>query len=161
MEAAAEIERMAMIGRKMKVELTDAGKAVYSGNPLGYAHEGDAGIDLRIVEPVEIWPEETKAVGTGVRMEIPDGCVGLVFPRSGLSTKRGIVLANCVGVIDSGYRGEVMATLRNQSLDAVSLEAGERVCQLVVMPFCPVSIVQAELSETERGHDGFGSTGTL
>lgn len=161
MEAAAEIERMAMIGRKMKVELTDAGKAVYSGNPLGYAHEGDSGIDLRIVEPVEIWPEETKVVGTGVRMEIPDGCVGLVFPRSGLSTKKGIVLANCVGVIDSGYRGEVMATLRNWSLDAVNLEAGERVCQLVVMPFCPVEIVQAELSETERGRDGFGSTGTL
>lgn len=54
-----------------------------------------------------------------------------------------------------------MATLRNQSLDAVNLEAGERVCQLVVIPFCPVSIVQAELSETERGQDGFGSTGTL
>lgn len=145
---------------ELKVELTEAGRDAYEGHPLRYAHEGDAGIDLRIVEPVGIWPGETIVVGTGVRAEIPEGFVGLVFPRSGLSTNRGIVLANCVAVIDSGYRGEIMAALRNQGEREVLLDAGERVCQLVVMPFARVDIVREGLSDTERGEDGFGSTGT-
>lgn len=99
-------------------------------------------------------------VGCGLAVEIPSGCVGLVFPRSGLAAKQGITLSNSVGVIDSGYRGEVCAALINQSYETVTLEAGTRVCQLVVMPYVPCELVPVdELSDTERGAGGFGSTG--
>lgn len=81
--------------------------------PPAYAHEGDAGLDLRITEDVWIHPHQRMTVGTGVRVAIPEGYVGLVFPRSGLASKLGISLSNCVGVIDAGYRGEVGATLVN------------------------------------------------
>ena len=125
-----------------------------------YAHEGDAGLDLRIKHDVSLEPGQRINVGTGVAVEIPQGCVGLVFPRSGLATKFGITLSNSVGVIDSGYRGEIGASLINTSDETVTLDAGTRVCQLVVMPYVPCDLVPVdELSETERGADGFGSTG--
>ena len=104
------------------------------------------------------WARAT--VGTGLAVEIPQGCVGLVFPRSGLASKHGITLSNSVGVIDSGYRGEIGATLLNQSDETTTLDAGTRVCQLIVMPFVPCELVPCEeLTETERGAAGFGSTG--
>lgn len=126
-----------------------------------YAHEGDAGLDLRITEDIWIHPGERKNVPTGVRVAIPEGYVGLVFPRSGLSSKLGISLSNCVGVIDAGYRGVVGATLINHDKKPHLLQRGERVCQLVVVPFavCELEIVD-ELDDTERGDGGFGSTGT-
>lgn len=124
------------------------------------AHEGDAGLDLRITETVTLEPMQKCVVGCGLAVEIPSGCVGLVFPRSGLAAKQGITLSNSVGVIDSGYRGEVCAALINQSYETVTLEAGTRVCQLVVMPYVPCDLVPVdELSDTERGTGGFGSTG--
>lgn len=126
-----------------------------------YAHDGDAGMDLRIMEDVTLKPNERKTVGTGLAFAIPDGCVGLVFPRSGLASKTGVTLSNCVGVIDATYRGEVGATLHNISDEEVRLEAGTRVCQMVIVRFehCePVRTVR--LDDTERGAGGFGSTGT-
>lgn len=143
-----------MIGRKMNVRLSD-------GTELPrYAHEGDAGLDLRITHDVTLKPGERATVGTGLAVEIPQGCVGLVFPRSGLASKHGITLSNSVGVIDSGYRGEIGATLLNQSDETTTLDAGTRVCQLIVMPFVPCELVPCEeLTETERGAAGFGSTG--
>lgn len=143
-----------MIGRKMNVRLSD-------GEELPrYAHEGDAGLDLRITHDVTLNPGERATVGTGLAVEIPQGCVGLVFPRSGLASKHGITLSNSVGVIDSGYRGEIGATLLNQSDETATLDAGTRVCQLIVMPFVPCELVPCEeLTETERGAAGFGSTG--
>lgn len=126
-----------------------------------YAHDGDAGLDLRITETVTLEPMQKLVVGCGLACEIPSGCVGLVFPRSGLAAKQGITLANSVGVIDSGYRGEVCAALVNQSRETVTLEAGTRVCQLVVMPYVPCDLVPVDdLNATERGASGFGSTGT-
>ena len=126
-----------------------------------YAHEGDAGLDLRIKEPVSLIPGGRKTVGTGLAFAIPEGYVGLVFPRSGLASRDGITLSNAVGVIDSGYRGEVGCTLYNISGHTVRLEAGERVCQMVVVPFATCELVRAAtLPETERGAAGFGSTGT-
>ncbi len=105
-------------------------------------------------------PGARATVGTGLAVEIPQGCVGLVFPRSGLASKHGITLSNSVGVIDSGYRGEIGATLLNQSDETTTLDAGTRVCQLIVMPFVPCELVPCEeLTETERGAAGFGSTG--
>ena len=127
-----------------------------------YAHAGDAGLDLRIREDVCIQPHQRVTVGTGVRVAIPNGYVGLCFPRSGLSSKLGISLSNCVGVIDSGYRGEIGATLINNDKSPHLLHAGERVCQLVIVPFatCELNVVD-ELDDTDRGANGFGSSGTL
>lgn len=143
-----------MIGRKMNVRLSDCAELPR------YAHEGDAGLDLRITHDVTLNPGERATVGTGLAVEIPQGCVGLVFPRSGLASKHGITLSNSVGVIDSGYRGEIGATLLNQSDETATLDAGTRVCQLIVMPFVPCELVPCEeLTETERGAAGFGSTG--
>lgn len=143
-----------MIGRKMNVRLSDGAELPR------YAHEGDAGLDLRITHDVTLNLGERATVGTGLAVEIPQGCVGLVFPRSGLASKHGITLSNSVGVIDSGYRGEIGVTLLNQSDETTTLDAGTRVCQLIVMPFVPCELVPCEeLTETERGAAGFGSTG--
>lgn len=143
-----------MLGRKLNVK-------VEGGVELPrYAHEGDAGLDLRIREDVTLDAGQRTLVGTGISVEIPPGCVGLVFPRSGLAAKSGITLSNAVGVIDSGYRGEIRATLLNVANEAVTLEAGTRVAQMVVMPFVPCEVVAVdELGDSERGKDGFGSTG--
>lgn len=143
-----------MQGRKMNVTISDGMEV-----PC-YAHEGDAGLDLRIKHNVTLEPNQRANVGTGIAVEIPSGCVGLVFPRSGLATKHGITLSNSVGVIDSGYRGEIGASLINTSNETITLDAGTRVCQLVVMPYVPCVLMSVEeLSESERGADGFGSTG--
>ncbi len=140
---------------KLKVNLTD-------GAPLPkHAKPGDAGLDLTSREDVALWPHETKTVGTGVAVEIPEGYVGLCFPRSGLATKTGVVLANCVGVIDSGYRGEIQAPLHNISNGIRHVKRGERVFQLVIVPFVTCECVEAELSDTERGDTGFGSSGSM
>lgn len=143
-----------MQGRNLNVRVAD-GAMVPS-----YAHEGDAGLDLRITHDVTLEPGERANVPTGVAVEIPGGCVGLVFPRSGLASKFGITLSNSVGVIDSGYRGEIGASLVNTSGETAALDAGTRVCQLVVIPYVPCELVAVdELSATERGACGFGSTG--
>lgn len=140
--------------RKLKVSMTDD-----AGYVPAYAHEGDAGLDLRAVEDIEIEPGASAMVRTGLRAEVPHGCVGLVFPRSGLGSK-GITLRNAVGVIDSGYRGEVLAELWNTTDEPFEVHRGDRVCQLVVMPYCPCTVEESdELSDSERGTDGYGSTG--
>lgn len=143
-----------MQGRKMNVVLTDGAELP------SYAHEGDAGFDLCITEDVRLEPNASAVCGLGFACEIPSGCVGLVFPRSGLGAHFGVTLRNSVGVIDSGYRGEVCAPLVNLSCDTVFLPKGSRVCQMVVAPFVPCDLVKvASLTDTERGTDGFGSTG--
>ena len=140
---------------RLNVKLSD-------GAPLPrHAKPGDAGMDLTSREAVEIAPQGTVMVHTGVRVEIPEGHVGLCFPRSGLASKRGINLTNCVGVIDAGYRGEIMAPLYNAGHETQVVERGERIFQLVIMPFVTCECVEVdELSDTERGEGGFGSSGT-
>ena len=121
-----------------------------------------AGADLYSAEPSDlvIAPGETVLVHTGIAMEIPEGYAGLVFARSGLATKRGLAPANKVGVIDSDYRGEIMVSVYNQSSVPQTLEAGERVAQLVIVPFLAADFEETdELSDTARGEGGFGSTG--
>lgn len=143
-----------MIGRKMRVKVSDGVEVPR------YAHDGDAGFDLCIKEDVTLKPMQSSIVGLGVAVEVPSGCVGLVFPRSGLASKQGITLRNSVGVIDSGYRGEVCAPLVNIGSESVGLPAGSRVCQMVVVPRVPCDLIPVdELTETERGESGFGSTG--
>lgn len=127
-----------------------------------YSHDGDAGADMRadIPEPVTIEPMRSAWVGTGVRVAIPDGFVGLQFPRSGLGCNHGICLANGTGVIDSGYRGEVRAKLLNLGPEPFTVNPGDRVCQLVIVPFARAEFVPVdELPESDRGMDGYGSTG--
>lgn len=127
-----------------------------------YAHEGDAGADLRasIEEPVTIQPGASEWVGTGVRVEIPHGHAGLQFPRSGLGCKHGICLANGTGVIDSGYRGEIKAKLLNLGTEPFTVKPGDRICQLVIVPYTKAKFwTVKELGESDRGTDGYGSTG--
>ena len=139
--------------RKLKV------KMLADMEPPAYAHEGDAGLDLRAAESVAIQPGQSAMVPLGVAVEIPVGCVGLQFPRSGLGSK-GITLRNAVGVIDSGYRGEVKAALWNTTDKPYVVFKGDRVCQMVVMPYVPCGVeIAQELSDSERGEDGYGSTG--
>lgn len=125
-------------------------------------HEGDAGYDLYadIQEPITIEPHTTEFIKTGIAVEIPTGYFGAVFARSGLASKQGLRPANCVGVCDSRYRGEYMVALHNDSNDIKIISSGDRVAQLVVMPHLDVEFNEVnELSDTERGDGGFGSTG--
>lgn len=127
-----------------------------------YGTPFSAGADLYNAEenPITVAPGETRLVHTGLSFEIPDGCVGLIFARSGLATKRGLAPANKVGVIDSDYRGEVMVSLFNQSREPQTVEYGERIAQLAIVPFIKAEFEASdELSETVRGCGGFGSTG--
>jgi len=133
--------------------------------PLKYQTDGSAGLDLAaaIAEPREIKPGEVILIPTGIAVELPGPeFVGLVFARSGLSTREQLGLANGVGVIDSDYRGEIHAPLYNFGRLARRIEPGERVAQLVIMPICRVEVVYvSELGESRRGEGGFGSTGRL
>ena len=128
-----------------------------------YATPGSAGMDLRacIDEPVTIPAGERGMIPTGLAIALPGPeWVALVYARSGLAIKHGVAPANCVGVIDSDYRGEIVVGLLNSSKEDYTIEPGERVAQLVIMPVTQarVSVVE-ELDETERGTGGFGSTG--
>ena len=127
------------------------------------AHFTDAGLDLKAKVSVEIGVGEVVKVPVGIRLEIPTGHVGLIFPRSGLGSKKGIILANTVGVIDSDYRGEVICVLKNTSSFPYTVDQYERVAQLVVVP-CLIGdfleVNEEDLSDTDRGEGGFGHTGT-
>ena len=126
-----------------------------------YAKPGDAGLDLTSAVDVEVPPGERALVPTGVAVAIPEGHAGLVLPRSGLASRHGLTLANAPGLIDSGYRGEVTCAVVN--LDrrrAVSIKKGDRIAQLVVVPVPSLEPAWVdELSGSERGEGGFGSTG--
>ena len=107
-----------------------------------------------------IKPHETEKIGTGLAIAVPEGYFGAIFARSGLATKKGLRPANCVGVADSDYRGEYIVPLFNDTDEIRTVEPGERIAQLVVMPFLAVEFEEAqELDETKRGAGGFGSTG--
>ena len=120
-----------------------------------------AGYDLYSTETVTIRPHETVLIGTGWAMEFPIGYFGAIFARSGLATKEGLRPANCVGVIDSDYRGEVKVALHNDSNDLRTIAKGDRIAQLIIMDYYFVSDFEEVniLSDTSRGEGGFGSTG--
>lgn len=103
---------------------------------------------------------KTEKIGTGICMEIPEGYFGAVFARSGLATKRGLRPANCVGVIDSDYRGEIIVALHNDTDTCETIHEGDRIAQIVIMPFLSADFIEVdELSDTDRGEGGFGHTG--
>ena len=128
---------------------------------LCYAKPGDAGIDLCVTESVEIAPQGMVKVGTGIMAAIPEGFFGMIVPRSGVATKRGITVINTPATIDSGYRGEIQLPLYNMSTEVQHVERGERIVQMIIMPYATVSpVLSAVLPDSERGDGGFGSTGT-
>jgi len=139
---------------KVKVMKLDAGAIIPK-----YAKAGDAGMDLYAV--TESFDEHGNYVyGTGLAMEIPEGHVGLIFPRSSIS-KTAHSLRNAVGVIDSGYRGEIMLKFDINTLNSPVYKVGDRIAQIIILPYPQVEFEEAwELSKTERGTGGFGSSGT-
>ena len=126
-----------------------------------YATEGAAGMDLCacIDESTEIKPGEIRLIPAGISIELPDGYGAFVFGRSGLGIKHGVSLANGVGVIDSDYRGQIHVGLINRGGESYAVAPGERMAQLVIMPVMRALLREEELSGTERGAGGFGSTG--
>jgi dUTP pyrophosphatase len=129
--------------------------------PPAYAHEGDAGLDLRAAADAEIEPLARSLVPTGVSVAIPEGYAGFVQPRSGLALRQGLGLVNSPGLIDSHYRGEIKVILINLDPHTpISIARGDKIAQLVIQPVCRAEIVEvADLTETVRGDGGFGSTG--
>lgn len=126
---------------------------------LSYEHLGDAGMDLALREEHILPANGTKKAGTGICVEIPKGCFGLIVPRSSMGQK-GITLANTVGIIDHQYRGELLLLLKNNTKGAIVIGKGARVAQLIILPFLTVKPIKVgKLNETKRGSDGFGSTG--
>jgi dUTP pyrophosphatase len=125
------------------------------------AHQGDAGLDLYSCEAAHIGPGERWSVGTGVGLEIPEGHAGLVLPRSGLARDHGIALVNALGLIDSGYRGELRVLLLNTDpAETFKVEPGDRIAQLVLTPIVTADVVETQaLRESLRGEGGFGSSG--
>ena len=129
-----------------------------------YATDGSAALDLRYAsdEPMTIAPGERKLVPTGVAIA-PEtkNVAAIVCARSGLASKKGLALSNGIGVVDSDYRGEIMAAMINLSGEAYTIEPGERVAQLMFVPVFHANLIPSDsLDETERGNGGFGSTGT-
>jgi dUTP pyrophosphatase len=125
-----------------------------------YSKVGDAGMDLTITREIEN-TSFSVSYGFGISMEIPKNFVGLVFPRSSVRNQD-LILSNCVGVIDSGYRGELQATFKKtQGLDSIKYKVGDRGAQIIILPYPQIKMVESdELSDTERGSGGFGSTGS-
>ncbi len=126
------------------------------------AHPTDAGLDLTAVESCTIGPGERQAVPTGLAVAIPPGWAGFVMPRSGLARRHGVTVANAPGLIDSGYRGELIVLLINHGSEAHSVAPGDRIAQLVLSPVSTAVVVEAdELPDSDgRGAGGFGSTGS-
>lgn len=124
-----------------------------------YQSEGAAGADLYSCGDYKIPAGETVMVQTGICVEIPQGYVGLIYARSGLAVKEGLAPANKVGVIDCDYRGEIKVALYNQSGQERTISFGERVAQMVIAPYIKCDFYEEEISSTERGEGGFGSTG--
>ena len=127
-----------------------------------YGSEEAAGADLYacLEAPVTLAPGASAFIPTGIALEVPKGCAGLIYARSGMACKRGLAPANKVGVVDSDYRGEFMVVLHNHGSEVQTIQHGERIAQLVITPvFTPGFTEVEELTDTERAAGGFGSTG--
>lgn len=126
----------------------------------GTAEAAGADLFACVEESLTIAPGETRFIPTGIALEVPRHCAGLVYARSGMACKRGLAPANKVGVIDSDYRGEIMVALHNHGSEAQTIANGDRIAQLVITPVLqPAYEIVAELTDTVRNDRGFGSTG--
>jgi len=138
-------------------KLTDTAKIPTRGSSYAAGYDLYADID----KPIDILPHETCKISTGLAVEIPEGYFGAIFARSGMAVKKDLVPANAVGVIDADYRGDIVVALHNNSNTFTrTVKPGDRIAQLVILPFLEVEFNQVdELQETNRGDGGFGSTG--
>ncbi|MBM3762930.1 MAG: dUTP diphosphatase [Acidobacteria bacterium] len=139
---------------KIKRIHPDAKLPVYAHGP-----EEDAGMDLRSVEDITILPAQTYAVATGLSIELPPGYEAQIRPRSGLAYKHSITIPNSPGTIDPAYRGEIKVILLNLGGAPFVIQSGDRIAQLVIARYEPISWSEEELSDTQRGQGGFGSSG--
>src|SRR4051794_4268904 len=133
-----------------------------AATPPQRAHEHDAGYDLSTVEAFTLWPSGRRTVGTGVAIALPPGVAGLVTPRSGLATRHGITIVNAPGVVDPGYRGELRVTLLNTGETPYAVRAGDRIAQLLLVPFVVPDVQLVETLDDgpdARGACGYGSSG--
>lgn len=136
--------------------LNDLAKVPTRGSEYAAGYDLYAATDYTI----DIAPHSTVKIGTGIAIELEPYTFGAIFARSGLATNKGLRPANCVGVCDSDYRGEYVVAIHNDTDEMMSIEPGDRIAQLVILPYLPVQFnVVDSLSETERGEGGFGSTG--
>ena len=172
-EAAEEVRKFAQIDSVQLVNaITNSSKQTKTsrsdvdmhccveGALPAYAHEGDAGMAIRSSESAIIHKGEYKVVHTGLHIECPEGHVAYVMPRSGLAVKNGITVLNAPGVVDSGYRGEIVVPLINLGREVFEVEPGDRIAQLIISPYTTVNPVYADsLEDSARGIDGLGSTG--
>lgn len=172
-EAAEEVRKFAQIdpvqlvnaitnsSRQIKTSRSDVDMpCCIEGDLPAYAHEGDAGMDIRSSESAIIHKGEYKIVHTGLHIECPEGHVAYVMPRSGLAVKNGITVLNAPGVVDSGYRGEIVVPLINLGREVFEVEPGDRIAQLIISPYVTVRPFSVEsLEDSARGADGLGSTG--
>ncbi|WP_105036637.1 dUTP diphosphatase [Cryobacterium aureum] len=128
-----------------------------------YAHPGDAGADLHAAEALVLGPGTRALVATGVSIALPDGFAAFVVPRSGLAIKHGITIVNAPGTVDAGYRGEIKVALLNTDLnESFTIAVGDRIAQLIVMPVARATFIAVgKLPGSQRGENGFGSTGVL
>ena len=138
------------------VKLTDTAKDPVCGSLYAAGYDLSADIEKSIMIP----PHQTIKIPTGLAMELPEGTFGGIYPRSGIATKEGLAPANKVGVVDSDYRGEIMVALHNHSDEYRIVEPGQRIAQLIIQPYIPVQYNNvSDLSTTDRGSGGFGSSG--
>jgi dUTP pyrophosphatase len=150
--------------RRLQIRILDP--RIGSEYPLPhYATAGSAGVDLRacIAAPLELRPGATELIPSGIAIYLEDpGYAALVLPRSGLGHKHGIVLGNLVGLIDSDYQGQVMVSCWNRGVTAFTIQPGERIAQMVIVPVLQVEIeVVSDFASSQRGADGFGSSGRV
>lgn len=126
------------------------------------AYNSDAGFDLSSIEDVYLFSGKTIKVRTGLVVEIPEGYAGFILPRSGISVNHNISIPNSPGLIDSGYRGEILVAMRNNSEKTYKIDKGDRIAQMLIMPVPELTFKEVslqEISDTERGDGGFGSSG--
>ena len=123
-------------------------------------HEWNGGVEIKAARGIKIRPHETVMLHTGIAMETPVGYYAAIYARSGLASKQGLRPANCVGIIDAEYRGEICVALHNDSDETRIVCHGDRIAQMAILPVLDVKLIEADkLSETERGSEGFGSSG--
>jgi dUTP pyrophosphatase len=147
---------IALAAETLSVRLLDP-----RARPPARSREGDAGYDLRCLEGFRLAPGERAMVGTGVALALPPHVAGLVTPRSGLAARHGIALVNSPGLVDPNYRGELRVILVNLGAERFEARAGDRIAQLLLVPFwAPELEIVEELPPSERGADGFGSSGS-
>jgi len=143
-----------------KAHSSDACFDLYLDAPDAIYHEWNGGVEVKTARGIKIRPNETVMLHTGIAMETPIGYYSAIYARSGLACKQGLRPANCVGIVDAPFRGEVVVALHNDSAETRIVHHGDRIAQMAILPVLDVKLVESDnLSETERGSGGFGSSG--